>query len=147
MFIKRFLNSKREKKAVVTQVLLPLIITLLGLLLAQNSPTQQENPARLMKLSSDLQAGARGNAYFADYRLSPDASFSKVYLLFRTFWVLLNTFLSCVISCYLVPLISAHQTFFSAPERIQNFFELVLSITTLDCRQVLLTYILFCEFF
>ncbi|XP_065052485.1 phospholipid-transporting ATPase ABCA3-like isoform X1 [Rhopilema esculentum] len=78
MFIKRFLNSKREKKAVVTQVLLPLIITLLGLLLAQNSPTQQENPARVMKLSSDLQAGARGNAYFADYRLSPDASFSKL---------------------------------------------------------------------
>ena len=81
MFIKRFLNSKREKKAVITQIILPLLVTLLGLVLAQTSPTQKEDPARLLSLANPLKPGTTGVAYFADFRTTADPQLWKVWSL------------------------------------------------------------------
>ena len=78
MFIKRFLNSKREKKALVTQVLLPIIMTIIGLALARVTPSQTEDPSRVIDLSKDLVAGTTGNGYFADFRSTPDLNMLKV---------------------------------------------------------------------
>lgn len=78
MFIKRLLNSRREKRAVITQILLPVLITLLGLALAQTTPTQQDDPYRELSLAKDLAKSARGVAYFADFRKNPDPNLWKV---------------------------------------------------------------------
>ena len=78
MFIKRFLNSKREKKAVVTQLILPAVVTLLGLALAQTLPTQKADPSRVLSVGNYLESGKTGVAYFADYRNSPDPNLLKV---------------------------------------------------------------------
>lgn len=78
MFIKRFLNSKREKKALISQILLPLIMTIIGLALARVTPSQTEDPSRVIDLSKDLVAATTGNGYFADFRSSPDPAMLKV---------------------------------------------------------------------
>ncbi|XP_070574888.1 phospholipid-transporting ATPase ABCA3-like [Ptychodera flava] len=69
MFIKRFLNSKRDIKAVVTQLLLPLLFILFGLLVeVVNEPTASDPPLELTL--SNLTSVEIGNlrGYHADLR-------------------------------------------------------------------------------
>lgn len=68
MFIKRFLNSKRDKKAVITQLVLPLVMVLFGLLLITSIPTRENDPPRVLKLSNLSVDDIYTNSFFADYR-------------------------------------------------------------------------------
>ena len=68
MFIKRFLNSKRDKKAIFTQLVLPLVMVLFGLLLITSIPTRENDPPRVLKLSNLSVDDIYTNAFFADYR-------------------------------------------------------------------------------
>ncbi|XP_077983375.1 phospholipid-transporting ATPase ABCA3-like [Glandiceps talaboti] len=69
MFVKRFYNSKRDVKAVITQLFLPLLFILFGLLVeVTNNPSQADPPLEL-KLS-DLTDSQLTNleGYYADLR-------------------------------------------------------------------------------
>jgi len=68
MFIKRFLNSKRDKKAIITQLVLPLVMVLFGLLLITSIPTRENDPPRVLKLSNLSVDDIYTNSFFADYR-------------------------------------------------------------------------------
>lgn len=68
MFMKRFLNSKRDKKAIITQLVLPLVMVLFGLLLITTIPTRDNDPPRVLKLSNLSVDGVHTKAFFADYR-------------------------------------------------------------------------------
>ncbi|XP_057304734.1 phospholipid-transporting ATPase ABCA3-like [Hydractinia symbiolongicarpus] len=73
MFIKRFLNSKREKKAVLTQIVLPLLLVICGLVLSKSSNSQEDDISRQMSLSmlkgkSDVLTG-----YYSDFSSSPQS--------------------------------------------------------------------------
>ena len=77
MFIKRYLNSKREKIAVVTQIVLPLLMVLFGLLLSLSQDSQQDDQKRLMSLSMlNDKADDKLSAYYSD--LSDLSSISKM---------------------------------------------------------------------
>ena len=78
MFIKRFLNSKREKRAVFTQLILPAVVTLLGLVLAQSLPTKKDNAARVLSIGNSIASGKTGEAYFADFRSTANPNLWKV---------------------------------------------------------------------
>ena len=68
MFMKRFLNSKRDKKAIITQLILPLVMVLFGLLLITTIPTRDNDPPRVLKLSNLSVDGVHTKAFFADFR-------------------------------------------------------------------------------
>ena len=68
MFAKRFINSLREKKAVFTQLVLPLVVILGGLALGKVTSLQSEKPALTLDLSMLSNPGGRTYAYVADYR-------------------------------------------------------------------------------
>ena len=68
MFFKRFLNSKRDKKAIITQLVLPLFMVLCGLLLITSIPTRTNDPPRVLKLSNLSIDDVFTKAFFADYR-------------------------------------------------------------------------------
>lgn len=68
MFMKRFLNSKRDKKAIITQLVLPIIMVVFGLLLITTIPTRENDPPRVLKLSNLSVDGVHTKAFFADYR-------------------------------------------------------------------------------
>ena len=51
MFIKRFLNSLREKKALITQILIPVVLVVLGCLLSISTNPQREDPKLALQLS------------------------------------------------------------------------------------------------
>ncbi|XP_015769367.1 PREDICTED: ATP-binding cassette sub-family A member 3-like [Acropora digitifera] len=68
MFIKRFLNSKRDKKAIVTQLILPLLMVLFGLLLISSIPTRENDPPRVLKLSNLSVDEVHTRAFYADFR-------------------------------------------------------------------------------
>ena len=68
MFLKRFLNSKRDKKAIITQLVLPLLMVLCGLLLITSIPTRTNDPPRVLKLSNLSIDDVFTKAFFADYR-------------------------------------------------------------------------------
>lgn len=68
MFMKRFLNSKRDKKAIITQLVLPIIMVIFGLLLITTIPTRENDPPRVLKLSNLSVDGVHTKAFFADYR-------------------------------------------------------------------------------
>ncbi|KAJ7376779.1 hypothetical protein OS493_032513 [Desmophyllum pertusum] len=78
MFIKRFLNSRREKKLVVTQIILPLIMVLLGLLLIKTLQGPNKNePPRVLKLSNLSVKGEPNTGFYADFRQNANASTKK----------------------------------------------------------------------
>ena len=66
--MKRFLNSKRDKKAIITQLVLPIIMVVFGLLLITTIPTRENDPPRVLKLSNLSVDGVHTKAFFADYR-------------------------------------------------------------------------------
>ena len=68
MFLKRFLNSKRDKKAIITQLVLPLLMVFCGLLLITSIPTRTNDPPRVLKLSNLSIDDVFTKAFFADYR-------------------------------------------------------------------------------
>ena len=84
MVMKRFLNSKRDKKAIVTQLVLPLLMVLFGLLLITSVPVQENDPARVLKLSNLSVDGVNSKSFFADYRTvntsTKDSTFKVNYI-------------------------------------------------------------------
>ena len=48
MFVKRFLNSKRYKRAIVTQLLMPGFWTLMAMIVAKTFPQPTDSPARTL---------------------------------------------------------------------------------------------------
>ena len=45
MFVKRFLHSKRHKRSIISQLLLPLVFTLIALINAKTFPQPTDSPA------------------------------------------------------------------------------------------------------
>lgn len=68
MFMKRFINSKRQKAAVVTQIILPLSLVICGLALMMSSATVKDNPSRALKLDMLKDKESSLTTFFADFR-------------------------------------------------------------------------------
>ena len=73
MFIKRFLNSLREKKAIITQILIPVVLVLIGCLLSISSNPQQEDPKLALQLSMLKEKSEALYGYHVDYRNTTQA--------------------------------------------------------------------------
>ena len=80
MFMKRFLNTKRDKKAVITQLIIPILLIILGLILSENVDSswmnQQDDPALTLQLSKLLGKKNQDSihGYYADTRTSVSAN-------------------------------------------------------------------------
>ncbi|XP_031561453.1 ATP-binding cassette sub-family A member 3-like [Actinia tenebrosa] len=68
MLVKRFLNSKRDKKAVVTQLIMPLVMVLFGLIIINSNPARDSDLPRLLKLSNLSVGGVNSKAFFGYFR-------------------------------------------------------------------------------
>ena len=68
MVTKRFLNSKREKKAFVTQLLLPLVMIIGGLSLNLVTSSTVDQPPLVLDLSMLSDPGQTTHAYIANYK-------------------------------------------------------------------------------
>ncbi|XP_048579731.1 phospholipid-transporting ATPase ABCA3 isoform X2 [Nematostella vectensis] len=68
MLVKRFINSKRDKKSVVTQILLPMVMVLFGLLIMNTGGARGNDPARLLNLKNLSTDGVNTKVFFADFR-------------------------------------------------------------------------------
>ena len=78
MLIKRFLNSKREKKLVLTQIILPLLMVLLGLLIIKTlQEPNTDEPSRLLTLSHLSIEDVPNIGFFADFRSNTSTSTKK----------------------------------------------------------------------
>ena len=65
--------------------MLPLLVTLVGLALARVSPTQTEDPPRVMDLAHLAAKGKTTNGFFADFRSSgADARLFNVSRIYQT---------------------------------------------------------------
>ena len=78
MFVKRLLNSKRKKTAVLTQLLIPLVLLFLGLIFVQTIPSLMESddkplPPRKLVLSMLKTKGLAIASHFS----SSDATVKK----------------------------------------------------------------------
>ncbi|CAH3155546.1 unnamed protein product, partial [Porites evermanni] len=73
MLLKRFLNARREKKLVLTQLILPLLMVCVALLLIKTlqEPMQNE-PPRILNLSNLSIKGVPNIGFYADFRPSVD---------------------------------------------------------------------------
>ena len=87
MLNKRFLNSKRDKKAVLTQLLLPCVLVLIGLITVINLDSNRKEPPRLLKLSN-LSIGGVNTKAFYSYFGNASASTKASYLAVNAFYVL-----------------------------------------------------------
>ena len=70
MLLKRFLNARREKKLVLTQLILPFLMVLLGLLLIKTlqEPSKSE-PPRVLNLSNlSIKGVGPSIGFYADFR-------------------------------------------------------------------------------
>ena len=95
MFTKRFTNSKREKKAVFTQLLLPLVIIIGGLALTKVTSLPAQHPPLTMDLSMLSKSGENTYAYVADYRTNQSTHWKK--------WEKVNSFyFGCFLLIYFV---------------------------------------------
>ena len=78
MLIKRFLNSKREKKLVLTQIILPLLMVLFGLLLITSlQEPNADEPQRVLTLSHLSIEDVPNTGFFADFRFNATSSSEK----------------------------------------------------------------------
>lgn len=78
MLIKRFLSSKREKKLVLTQIILPLLMVLLGLLLITTlQEPNTDEPPRVLTLSHLSIDNVPNTGFFADFRFNATSSAKK----------------------------------------------------------------------
>ena len=71
MFLKRLLNSKREKKAIITQIFLPLVMIIGGLTLTKVTSTKRAYPPLALDLSMLNKGSVNPVALTADYRKGP----------------------------------------------------------------------------
>ena len=80
MFMKRFLNARREKKLVLTQLILPFLMVLLGLLLIKTlqEPSKSE-PPRVLNLSNLSIEGVPNTGFYADFRGNVDPKEKKLF--------------------------------------------------------------------
>ncbi|XP_031559324.1 ATP-binding cassette sub-family A member 3-like isoform X2 [Actinia tenebrosa] len=82
MLTKRFLNSKRDKKAVLTQLIFPCVLLVIGMLTVTNLDSSRGNdPPRLLKLSNLSVGGVNSKAffgYFRDVNASAKASYLSI---------------------------------------------------------------------
>ena len=78
MFIKRFLNSKRQKGAAITQIILPIILVVFGLALMSSSTVDGNDPPRELSLSMLKTKEAKLTTFFADFREGGDSYLKKV---------------------------------------------------------------------
>ncbi|XP_066289391.1 phospholipid-transporting ATPase ABCA3-like isoform X2 [Branchiostoma lanceolatum] len=67
MIVKRFLSAKRDKKALITQLILPLLFVLLGLLVSITFPARSSDPARELNFAN-ASANEQTTGLFADLR-------------------------------------------------------------------------------
>ncbi|XP_078609223.1 phospholipid-transporting ATPase ABCA3-like isoform X2 [Branchiostoma floridae x Branchiostoma japonicum] len=67
MILKRFLSAKRDKKALITQLILPLLFVLLGLLVSITFPARSSDPARVLNFAN-ASANEQTTGLFADLR-------------------------------------------------------------------------------
>ena len=75
MLIKRFLNSKREKKLVLTQIILPLLMVLLGLLIIKTlQEPNKDEPPRVLTLSNLSIEDVPNTGFYADFRVNATSS-------------------------------------------------------------------------
>ena len=76
MFMKRFLNTKRDKKAVITQLIIPILLIILGLILSENVDSRVDDPALTLQLSKLLGKKNQDSihGYYADTRTSVSAN-------------------------------------------------------------------------
>ena len=85
LLLKRFLNARREKKLVLTQLILPFLMVLLGLLLTMTDKTYQEpsksEPKRVLNLSHLSIKGDSNIGFYADFR--PNVTPKDKYLLLK----------------------------------------------------------------
>ncbi|XP_070574890.1 phospholipid-transporting ATPase ABCA3-like isoform X2 [Ptychodera flava] len=72
IFIKRLLHSKRDKKAIITQLVVPLVFVLFGLLLLVLVPYFGDDPPRTLTLHNMSRENEDAFTYFADLRMGPD---------------------------------------------------------------------------
>lgn len=78
MLIKRFLSSKREKKLVLTQIILPLLMVLLGLLLIKTlQEPNTDEPPRVLTLSHLSIDNVPNTGFFADFRFNATSTAKK----------------------------------------------------------------------
>jgi len=78
MLIKRFLSSKREKKLVLTQIILPLLMVLFGLLLITTlQEPNTDEPPRVLTLSHLSIDNVPNTGFFADFRFNATSSAKK----------------------------------------------------------------------
>ena len=77
MFTKRFTNSKREKTAVFTQLLLPLVVIIGGLALTKVTSLPAKHPPLTLDLSMLSKSGENTYAYVADYRTNRSTHWKK----------------------------------------------------------------------
>ncbi|XP_071785236.1 phospholipid-transporting ATPase ABCA3-like isoform X1 [Asterias amurensis] len=70
IFIKRFLYSKRDKKSIVTQFILPIVFVIFGLLIIKTSDGLVSDPARILNLMniSRYDPSISPKVFYADLR-------------------------------------------------------------------------------
>ena len=90
MLLKRFLNARREKKLVLTQLILPLLMVCLTLLLIKTlQESMQNEPPRILNLSNLSIKGVPNIGFYADFRPSVDPN--KKNALFDVSWRFLRS--------------------------------------------------------
>ena len=67
MFMKRLLNSLRQKKAIITQILIPVVLVLISCLLSISSNPQEEDPKLVLQLSMLKEKSKALYGYHVDY--------------------------------------------------------------------------------
>ncbi len=75
MFMKRFLHSKRNKAAVLTQLALPLIMTIFGLALAKSVEPISDEPSRLLNFKNLSVNNKLTNSFFASFSQKSNVTF------------------------------------------------------------------------
>lgn len=75
MFMKRFLHSKRNKSAVLTQLFLPLLMTILGLTIAKVVEPIKDEPSRKLSLAKLSVDNKDTKSLFANFYPSKTISF------------------------------------------------------------------------
>ncbi len=70
IFIKRFLYSKRDKKSIITQSVLPILFVVFGLLIIKTSGGLVSDPARILNLEniSRYDPSISPKVFYADLR-------------------------------------------------------------------------------
>ncbi|KAL5263173.1 hypothetical protein ACHWQZ_G008548 [Mnemiopsis leidyi] len=66
MLTKRFINSKRYKKGIITQLVLPIVFAILGLAVVKVAPSQGSELSRAISLRNYPGKGLDGTVFFAD---------------------------------------------------------------------------------